>query len=293
VSSFRKWDACDVRELMALRDMGNDRFANIVGHRNHNGKLFGGQLMGLAIEAASRTVQAKNCHAASGYFVRGADYARPVEIAVDRLFDGNSFCLRRVTVSQGDQSIFHLEASFQRQEEGPSRTIKAPDQPAPQALARTADLDPGAVADLTQTQRKRIYVLPGIDMRPVSPNDYLVGRPDGRRSIWMRAPSAEGASEATHRALIAHFTDFVLTSTATLPQEEADGVRALAASLNQSIWFLRAHPADRWMRFDCDTPSAQNGRGIARADIFDEDGIIVATTAQEALIRQPRATQPT
>jgi acyl-CoA thioesterase-2 len=287
MSDFPNWDMRDVLEVIALRPLGSDRFESVVAQRNHRKGQFGGQLMGLALEAASRTIDGRACHAASGYFLRAGLPDAPIGIAVDRSFDGRSFATRRVTMTQADRPIFLLDASFQRAEEGVSLSQPAPPASGPEGLLANTDLGEDFTATLSPLQARRIYRLPGVEFRAVDPRDYFVGRADGRRSVWLRAPSAAGASEATHRSLMAYLTDFVLASTATLPHEEADpGTPIGSASLNQSLWFHRPHPVDRWFRMECDTPSAVSGRGIGRADLFDETGAFIACTVQDVLIRR-------
>lgn len=287
MSNFGLWTGETIGEVVRVAEAGTDRFRNVVAQRNSIGQLFGGQSVGLALQAASETVEGRRAHALTCYFLRMGSVDEPVELSVERIFDGGSFSNRHVSIRQNGALLFQLQASFQRDEAGVEHALPPPDVPDAEKLMPIQaiveywrDRMPAGVAN-------RLRLAPAIDLRPVDPGAYMVGTPDQRgRLAWVRTPGAAGLADAMQRSILAYLCDYWLAETAVLPHEEPGPQRLFLASLNQSTWFYRPFRLDEWLLVDCETPAAQSGRGIGRSRIFDRNGQLVASAAQEVLIRR-------
>jgi acyl-CoA thioesterase-2 len=287
MSGFGLWQGTTIGEVVRVAPAGADSFRNVVAQRNSIGQLFGGQSVGLALQAASETVEGRPAHALTCYFLRMGSVDAPVDLLVERIFDGGSFSNRRVSVRQNGALLFQLQASFQRDECGVEHALPPPDVPGAESLMpiqaivnQWRDRMPDGVAN-------RLRLPPAIDLRPVDPAAYMVGTADQRaRLAWVRVPSAAGLPDATQRSILAYLCDYWLAETAVLPHEEPGRQRLFLASLNQSTWFYRPFSLYDWLLVDCETAAAQSGRGIGRSRMFDRNGRLIGSAAQEALIRR-------
>jgi len=251
-------------------------------------QVFGGQVLGQALAAASRTVAGRSVHSMHAYFLKRGDVNAPIVYEVDRARDGGSFSSRRVVAIQHGAQIFNMAASFQVPEPGLEHQADMPDVPDPdslqdiQALARTlgADLPPRMARFLTY---RRPFLV-----KPVQPGQFLAtGKLEPVKRVWMRAVDRLPPDPFIHHALLAYISDYELIGTATLPH----GLHATRgglqmASLDHAMWFHRPVRVDEWLLFDLDSPSAAGARGLARGQGFSRDGVLVASLAQEGLIRQ-------
>jgi acyl-CoA thioesterase-2 len=249
-------------------------------------QVFGGQVLGQALMAASRTVEPdRPVHSLHSYFLRRGDFNAPIVYEVDRSRDGASFTNRRVVAIQNGQQIFHLSASFQLQEEGPDHQVAAPVVTPPEELP-----------DLTATVRRRLQDLPDqrrrfwerdrpFEFRSVEAIDDGRPRP-GVRHIWFRLAGQCPDDAVLHRCLLAYVSDFHLLETATLPHglsfQTGD---VLLASLDHGMWFHRSFRVDDWLLYALISPSSSGARGMAFGRVFDRAGRLVASTAQEGLMR--------
>ena len=253
------------------------------------GAIFGGQVVGQALSAAAQTTPAdRHVHSLHAYFLRQGDAKRPVVYTVDPIRDGKSFTTRRVMAVQGGQAIFSLEASFQVVEEGlVHQRAVMPEVPPPEDLLSERDLALAIAERLPPKLRARATAERPIELRPVNPVDPVfpeVRPPD--KAVWIRAADPLPDDPALHRYLLAYASDFHLIGTTTFPH----GISYLQpnvqmASLDHAIWFHRPFRIDEWLLYSCDSPSAQGARGLARGMIYSRDGRLVASTAQEGLIR--------
>jgi acyl-CoA thioesterase-2 len=250
--------------------------------------VFGGQVLGQALSAAQQTVEAvRVVHSLHGYFLRAGDVEHPIVYDVDRSRDGKSFSVRRVTAIQHGQPIFVLACSFQEPEPGGEHQISAPEVPKPEDLPETPPLSPETLAQLPPKMQRWLSRRGPFEFRPVYPRDELnpTKRPPYQQ-VWFRLPAELPDEEPLHRALLAYASDFHLIGTTTFPH----GISYLQpnvqmASLDHAMWFHRAFKASDWLLYSCDSPTAQGARGLARGSIYDRDGRLVASTAQEGLIR--------
>jgi acyl-CoA thioesterase-2 len=249
--------------------------------------VFGGQVLGQALSAAQKTVDpARQAHSLHAYFLRAGDIEAPIVYDVDRSRDGNSFSVRRVVAIQHGQPILNLAASFHIEEPGVSHQTSMPEVPAPEDLDETR-FDPEVVATLPAKIQRWLTRRGPFEFRHVYPRDEL--NPPKRppyQHAWFRLSDGIGDDPALHRAMLAYASDFHLIGTTTFPH----GISYLQhnvvmASLDHALWFHRPFRVDDWLLYACDSPSASGARGLARGQIFSRDGRLVASSAQEGLIR--------
>ena len=257
--------------------------------------VFGGQVLGQALSAAQATMdsasEARNAHSLHGYFLRAGNIEAPIVYVVDRTRDGGSFSVRRVTAIQHGQPILFLAASFQKDEESGEHQLSMPEVPKPEDIEAAPALAPDILATLPTKVQRWVSRQGPFEFRHVYPRDEL--NPPKRppyQQVWFRLSEKVGDAPELHRALLAYSSDFHLLGTATFPH----GIsyyqpNVQMASLDHAMWFHRPFRADDWLLYSIDSPSAQSSRGLARGMIYDRDGHLVASTAQEGLIRVVRA----
>lgn len=254
-------------------------------------RIFGGLVVAQALVAASRTVEARTPHALHGFFMRPGDPAVPTDFSVTRLRDGRSFATRHCVALQHGLPIFTLTASFQRAENGFDHQTPMPDVPPPEALPNEAEILARFGAHLPSGIHAYLGREHPIELRPVS-LDCFTAPPGLRRGaptqqVWMRARGALPADPAIHRAVLAYLSDLTLLETALVAHGRSLFEPGLqVASLDHSLWFHRPARVDEWLLYAQDSPNASGARGLARGSIFAQDGTLVASVAQEGLIRE-------
>jgi acyl-CoA thioesterase-2 len=251
-------------------------------------RVFGGQVLGQALVAASRTVEtARGAHSLHAYFLRPGDPAVPIVYEVDRIRDGKSFTTRRVVAIQHGEAIFSMSASFQVEEAGLDHQADAPAVAAPDALMAEAELKrlvmEGAAEPIKAYWRRERP----IELRPVSLKRYMSRQAlPPAQQVWFRATGKLPEAPAIHKCVLAYASDMMLLDTALYPHGRSLFDRDLqVASLDHAMWFHRPFRADEWLLYAMDGPSASGARGLARGAIFSQDGTMVASVAQEGLIR--------
>jgi acyl-CoA thioesterase II len=257
-------------------------------------QVFGGQVLGQALVAASKTVDDRIVHSLHAYFLRRGDCNAPIIYNVDRSRDGRSFSSRRVVAIQHGEQIFNMAASFQVIEEGFDHQKPMPQVPPPETLPDSSK-PPRELLDRLPEPRRRLLESPRpFEFRMVEPYDAAV-RSAPTRHVWFRAVSRLPDDEALHRCLLAYVSDYNLLDTATLPHGKPYlSGKVVMASVDHAMWFHRPLRVDEWLLYAVESPSASGARGFARADIFARDGRLVASTAQEGLVRSvTRDTGPT
>ena len=250
-------------------------------------QVFGGQVLGQALTAAAATVEGRVVHSLHAYFLRRGDVNAPIVYQVDRSLDGHSFTNRRVVAIQHGEQIFNMTASFQVSESGYDHQIDMPQVPPPESLPDPAPA-PELLDKLPDKVRRFFSQRRPFEFRLVQPVDYLKPRPaPPLRQIWVRAVGKVGDDEMLHRRLLAYVSDFFLLDTATLPHGTSFLKPSLImATIDHAMWFHRPLRVDDWLLCAMDSPSASGARGYSRAGIFARDGRLVASAAQEGLIRQ-------
>lgn len=253
-------------------------------------QVFGGQVLGQALKAASATVQDRVVHSLHAYFLRRGDFTAPIVYEVDRSLDGHSFANRRVIAIQHGAQIFNMTASFQISEPGFDHQIEMPAVPAPETLADTT-VPPTELLERMPERLRRFMEQPRpFEFRSVQPLDYLSPRRTRpAREIWFRAVGELPDEEKLHRCLLAYVSDYFLLDTAVLPHGATYfSSNIIMASIDHAMWFHRPLRVDQWLLYALDSPSASGARGFARASVFAADGRLVASTAQEGLVRIKR-----
>jgi acyl-CoA thioesterase-2 len=250
-------------------------------------RIYGGQVIAQALMAAYRTVEGRMCHSMQAYFIRPGDPRAPVLYEVERSRDGRSFTTRRVIAIQHGEQIFNLAASFQVAEDGFEHATPIPESPAP--LDVMSDLDRVAAAgDKIPAPMKEFLARDrAIEVRRVDPINPL--KPEAAppfQKVWFRAAEAVGDDPALNQALVAYATDMSLLSTCARPHRVSWMSGVQMASLDHIIWFHRPSMAHEWHLYDQDSPSASGARGFNRGAIYTQDGRLVASVAQEGLIRK-------
>ncbi len=250
--------------------------------------VYGGQVLGQALSAAQQTVDAtRSAHSIHAYFLRAGDVNAPIIYDVDRSRDGRSFSSRRVVAIQHGRPILNLAASFQVLENGVEHQDAMPDVPGPDGLRDAIDYGRDVSDALPEKLRRYFTDNRPFELRPVRAPQYLnPSAREPRQAIWFRAVDRLPDDDNVHRALLAYVSDYNLLATATLPHSLsfASG-RVQLASLDHAMWFHCVPRVDEWLLYALQSPRARGARGLAFGSIFDRDGTLVASVAQEGLVR--------
>ena len=252
-------------------------------------QVFGGQVLGQALSAAARTVDGgRVVNSLHAYFLRRGDCNAPVVYQVDRSLDGHSFSNRRVVAIQHGKQIFSMAASFQVMEEGFDHQIDMPKVPAPEELSAYSGPPPEVLARMPERMRRFFEQERPFEFRTVQPIDLVKPRRQlPLRQIWFRAVARAPDDEMLQRRLLAYVSDFFLLDTATLPHGTSFLRPSIVmASIDHAMWFHRPLRVDDWLLYAMESPSASGARGFARASVFDRTGRLVASAAQEGLVRE-------
>jgi len=257
-------------------------------------QVFGGQVLGQALKAASATIDdPRKVHSLHAYFLRRGDFTKPIVYSVDRSRDGGSFSTRRVLAIQDGEQIFICSASFQIEEQGLEYQASAPQVPGPEELQPLAKPPQAEIDKLPDKLRRWLAIERPFEFRPVQPYNPL--RPiasEPVRQIWMRAVDKLPDDDALHRCLLAYMSDYWLLDTTTMPHGSSFlRGNLIMASIDHAIWFHRPARVDDWLLYCLDSPSSSGARGFARGSLYSRSGVLVASTAQEGLIRlvQPQS----
>ena len=255
---------------------------------NSPGRIFGGQVIGQSLLAAYETVEARVCHSLHCYFIRPGDPTVPIVFDVDRSRDGGSFTTRRVVAIQHGLQIFNLAASFKAPEEGFFHQAEMPAGPHWSKLPDQMDVMREMMKNAPPEAKKWLSRMPPIEMRSQDARTYwLDGKPKEPVSQnWFRCRTPIGDDAHMHQVILAYASDMNLLSTAMRPYAvhwQTPGFQS--ASLDHAMWFHRPTDFNQWHLYVHDSPSASDGRGLIRGQIFAEDGTLVASVAQEGLMR--------
>ena len=250
-------------------------------------QVFGGQVLGQALKAACGTVEGRLVHSLHAYFLRRGDFNRPSVYQVDRSRDGKSFSSRRVIAIQHGEQIFTFSASFQEPEEGFDHQVDMPRVPPPESLPDSSRPPDDVLERLPEKVRRFMLRERPFELRRVEPIDVLQpSRAAPLQNVWLRTVGRLPDDDRLHRSLLAYVSDYNLLGTATLPHAiGAMDVNLSTASLDHAMWFHRPFRVDDWLLYSMDSPSAGGARGFTRGSVWSRDGRLVASTAQEGLIR--------
>jgi acyl-CoA thioesterase-2 len=279
----------ELLRLMRLEQLEDNLFRGVsrdIGTQ----RVFGGQVLAQALLAASHTVENRQAHSLHAYFLRAGDHDAPIVYSVDRSRDGRSFTARRVVAIQHGRPIFTLAASFQVEEQGLEHQFEAPNVPPPGTLKPMALLPRKDFDHMPKSMQRWLDRFGPFEFRAVrgSDPDHTAPQPPFKE-LWFKLHGSLEDDPSLHRALLAYVSDFHLVGTATLPHgiSWVQG-KLIIASLDHAMWFHREFRLDDWLLYVCDSPSSSGGRGLARGMIFDRQGRLVASTAQEGVIRLRR-----
>jgi acyl-CoA thioesterase II len=289
--------ASAVRELLEILDL-EPLEVNLFRGRSPQSRwqrVFGGQVIGQALVAACRTVDdvaTRPPHSLQAYFLLAGDPKVPIVYEVDRIRDGRSFTTRRVVAIQHGHAIFSMSVSFHGAEPGLSHQAPMPPVLRPDSLPDDAELRKAVLARMPEAVRRYYERERPIELRPVELDRYLgKATPDGKFHVWIRAIERLPDQPAIHQCVLAYASDLMLLDAATIPHGRTlFEPSIMAASLDHAMWFHRPFRADEWLLYAQESPSGSGGRGFARGMIFASDGTLVASVAQEGLIRERRTT---
>lgn len=271
----------ELLDILALEAIDLDLYRGVTPDDDRNRRIYGGQVVAQALAAAYRTIEGRHCHSMHAYFIRPGDPKIPILFQVDRARDGGSFAVRRVVAIQHGKQIFNLAASFQTPEEGFEHQIPMDDVPPPEGLKNEEELR--AEAGLTPESR-RIWP---VEVRPCNP------RPHGSLEVqepvdrcWIRTRHSVGPEVPANQCALAYASDMTLLDASLRPHPvNWESGKLQVASLDHALWFHKASDVSEWHLYVQDSPSASGGRGFNRGSIYTRQGVLVASAAQEALIR--------
>ena len=257
-------------------------------------RVFGGQVIGQALVAACRTVDdvaMRPPHSLHAYFLLGGDPKVPIIYEVDRIRDGKSFTTRRVNAIQHGRAIFSMSVSFHVAEDGLMHQLEMPEVPKPDELPSEAEIKDRILPRMPDPVRRYYQSERPIELRPVEYGRYLGEKVEGGRyHMWIRATGRLPDEPAIHQCVLAYASDMTLLDAALIPHgRTVFNEDIMAASLDHSLWFHRPFRADEWLLYAQDSPNLGGARGFSRGSIFASDGTLVASVAQEGLLRQRRA----
>lgn len=283
-------DSEDLLELLKLERIELNLFRGVSPNDGFP-RIFGGLVIGQALMAAYETVEDRVCHSLHAYFIRPGDARIPVVYEVDRSRDGGSFTTRRVIAVQNGKQIFNLAASFQVAEEGLEHQSPMPAHPEPETVADEFSRMVAELGDKIPEQMREQMKRPRpIDVRWPDPQNMFkpVAKPP-RKQVWMRAKVPIGQEAKLQQACLAYASDMAFMETALRVHGLTWQTRGLqSASLDHAMWFHRPFDFNEWVLFDQDCPSTSQGRGFIRGEMYGKDGTLLASVAQECLMRVKR-----
>ena len=246
-------------------------------------QVFGGQVLGQALSAAQHTVDDRVVHSLHAYFLRRGDMQAPIVYEVDRARDGGSFSSRRVVAIQHGRPILNLAASFQDPEPGLEHQSLMPDVPPPGECEDILQAASELVQKMPELMRRYMQDKRAFEMRPVAQAQAAGG---ATKNVWIRAVDELPDDATLHQNLLAYASDFELLAAVLIPHDVplAEG-RIIMASLDHALWFHRKFRIDEWLLYSIDSPNASGARGLARGQFFNAAGALVASCAQEGLVR--------
>ena len=271
----------EIVRLLQLEPTGPDRYRG-QSHFMGSPNVFGGQVLGQSLYAAVSTVDARRPHSMHAMFLLAGNHRLPIDYEVERVRDGGSFSTRRVVAFQEGKRIFVMSASFQAEETGLSHQKDMPEDTDPDLLEPSVP----RWRDMAAGRTRGFQPVP-VDFRSRHQGDlFSTHTSEPTKQVWMRTPVTLSDDPLIHEALFAYVSDYGLLWTSLQPHDVRMGdPRLQIASLDHTIWFHRPFRMDEWLRFEMESPNASGGRGLCLGHVYDRQGILVATLAQEGLIR--------
>ncbi|UWD83693.1 acyl-CoA thioesterase II [Curtobacterium flaccumfaciens] len=281
----------DFLRTLRLEDTGASTGETILTGASHwspGGRVFGGQVLAQCIVAAQRTIEGRDVHSMHGYFLRPGDIDVPITFGVERIHDGRSFAARRVQAYQRGVPIFSMIASFQVPDTGIEHQDPYPvDTPDPESLPSAA-----SILSAIDHPVARAWAARSIDLRHVEGPVFVdvQGEHVPHQAVWFRVQGDLPEDPALHRAVLGYASDLSILEPIMRRHGVAWGTPGIkSASLDHAMWWHRDGRADEWILYTQESPSAQGGRGLAFGRMFSRDGKLLATVAQEGMMRVPTA----
>ncbi|MDK3072655.1 acyl-CoA thioesterase II [Sedimentitalea sp. JM2-8] len=282
--------AKELLDLLDIEQLEVDLFRGTGSGGETTTRIFGGHVIAQALAAAYKTVPDRLCHSLHAYFIRPGDPNIPVIYSVDRARDGGSFTTRRVVAIQHGKQILNLSASFHVKEEGWDYQHPMPKVDGPAGLMSRAEQRDLYADKIPESHRSDFLRPRPIEIREVDPRDLLDPKPaDDVNHLWFRMPDATGASPQLQHILLAYASDMNLLGSSLRPHGLTWFKReVMSASLDHAMWFHAPIRFENWHLYTMDAPFTGGGRGFNRGAIYSEDGTLVASVAQEGLVRPIR-----
>lgn len=286
--------AAELLDLLDIERLETDLFRGAGSGGETPTRIYGGQVIAQALAAAYGTVPDRLCHSLHAYFIRPGDPSIPVIYQVDRARDGGSFTTRRVVAIQHGRQILNMSASFQVQEEGWDYQHPMPEVPGPEGLQNRAEQREAYAGRIPEKYRADFLRPRPIEIREVAPRDLFDPKPvDDVNHLWFRMEAAAGKSPQMQHILLAYASDMNLLGSSLRPHGLTWFKReVMTASLDHAMWFHAPIRFDGWHLYSMDAPFTGGARGFNRGKIYDVDGRLVASVAQEGLVRPMRDTRP-
>jgi acyl-CoA thioesterase-2 len=251
------------------------------------GRVYGGQVLGQALVAATNTVTGRPVHSMHAYFLRPGDVRAPITYEVERVRDGGSFSMRRVAAKQFDKQIFVMTASFQTRENGLEHQIEMPKIPGPEGILSELDLRRQSPDRFPESVREKFTRDRPIEIRTIDPVD--LDHPEKKPPVkysWIRALGEMPEDPTLNKCLLAYMSDWGILGTSLLPHGmTVSDPKLQMVSLDHAMWFHREFKANDWLLYAQESPSSSQGRGFSRGNVFTREGKLVASVCQEGLVR--------
>ena len=288
LNTIMKSELSDLLDLLDLEQIEVNMFRGTSPSEGWQ-RVFGGQVIGQALVAASRTVEdvTRAAHSLHGYFLRPGDTTIPILYTVDRIRDGKSFTTRRVVAVQKGRPIFSMSASFQVTEEGLEHQVEMPDVPPPEECMSSQDMRAQYLDDIPEEFKNRMTQSQPIEMRFTEPfNEFKPGKMAPTQSVWIKTADTMPSDIRVNQCLLAYASDMTLIDTAARPHGIGwtEGNFQMA-SLDHAMWFHRPFKTDEWLLYTQDSPFSGGARGLARGAFYTRSGELIASVAQEGLMR--------
>ncbi len=275
----------DVLDLLDLEKIEENIFRG-QSPEDRMQRVFGGQVLGQALVAASRTVEGRVCHSFHAYFLRAGDPKVPILYEVDRSRDGSSFTSRRVVAIQHGKQIFTLAASFQAPEKGLEHQFDMPKVPGPDDLADEHEQRKKFMDQMPEEAKHWMSRPRPIEMRPVILDNWMNRAPrEPFDNVWIRATGPVPDDVIVQQSVLAYASDMSLLDTALLPHGRSWNASIQMASLDHAMWFHHPFKMDDWLLYAQDSPNSSGARGFNRGSLYTRDGKLVASVVQEGLMR--------
>ena len=280
--------SAELLSLLELETLELNLFRGIGTGGETSTRIFGGHVIAQALAAAYCTVDDRMCHSLHAYFVRPGDPAMPVVYQVDRTRDGGSFTTRRIVAVQNGKQILTMSASFHIHEDGWHHQHEMPDVQGPEGLLERAELRAGVAHQLNEKHRDDFLRQRPIEVREIAPRDFFDPAPVGDvNHLWFRMPAAKGADMSMQHCLLAYASDLNLLGSSLRPHGLTwFNKDVMSASLDHAMWFHAPVQFENWYLYTMDSPFSGGARGFNRGSVYAQDGTLVASVAQEGLIRK-------